>query len=149
MRPLSFTERFVSAFPLPLCERQRYGREVRRGFVFCIGAAIFGTGVWLIATEHSREAACKAATGLLPGVSATCQAIGWDYFAGFVAAAVGLIVVLFTGLMRRHELRYRGHPDKPTEFSLRKIGLRRPGDAVAQDAPRPRTRAPLVNDSGA
>jgi hypothetical protein len=121
---------------------------VRRGFVFCIGAAIFGTGVWLIATEHSREAACKAATGVLPGISSSCQAIGWNYFAGFVAAAVGLIVVLFTGLMKQHELRYRGHPDRPTEFSLREIGLKRPGDPGAPDAPLSRTPAPLVNDPG-
>lgn len=92
---------------------------MRRGVVFGIGAAILGTGVWLIATEHARDAMCKASTGLFQGTSAACQSIGWDYFLGFVAAAVGVIVMLFTGLMKRHEARGHVHGDRVTDYSLR------------------------------
>jgi hypothetical protein len=93
-----------------------------------IGLMILAAGIWLIATEHSREAACKAATGLLPGISTSCQAIGWNYFGGFVAASLGVIVLLFGALMKHHELRYRGHADKPTEFSFRLRGKDTEGD---------------------
>jgi hypothetical protein len=92
---------------------------MRKGIVFLVGLMILAAGIWLIATEHSRQAACKATSGLLSVVSQSCQAIGWDYFGGFVAASLGVIVLLFTALMKHHELRYRGHPEKPTEFSFR------------------------------
>jgi hypothetical protein len=103
--------------------------------MFIVGASILGTGIWLIATEHSREMTCKA-TGLLPGASAPCQAIGWAYFLGFVVAAAGLIVVLFTGLMKRHEHRQYAHPERPTEMALR-MGT----DATERSSPRRRRRA--------
>lgn len=92
---------------------------MRRRFVFALGAVILGTGVWLISHEHARDMACKASTNVLQPASSACQAIAWDYFAGVVVTAIGVIVLLFTVLMRRHELRYRGHRDRPTEISLR------------------------------
>lgn len=98
---------------------------MRRGLVLFIGLAILATGIWMIATEHSRTAACNASFGTLgslPGFSNSCQSVAWVYFGGFVATGLGLLVLLFAGLVKRHELRYRRPADKPTEFSLRDVG---------------------------
>lgn len=92
---------------------------MRRGIVFVLALATVATGVWLIATEHSRTAACNAATGQFPGLSPSCEQIGWMYFAGFVAVGFGLVAVLFTGLMSHHDRRSRARHDAPTELSLR------------------------------
>jgi hypothetical protein len=99
---------------------------MRRGLVFFIGVAILGTGIWLIATDHARDMSCKASTNVLQNISATCQAIGWDYFLGFVAAAAGVIVILFCGLIKRHEPRGHLQGDRPTEYSLRMHSSRPP-----------------------
>jgi hypothetical protein len=92
---------------------------MRRGVVTLAGLAVLAAGVWLVATEHGRAASCHATSGMVFGISNSCQSVGWVYFAGFAAACFGIILVGFSGLMRRHELRIRRHHDRPTEFSLR------------------------------
>jgi hypothetical protein len=79
---------------------------MRRGVVFFFGLASIATGLWFIASEHSRTASCNASGGSLPGASPACQTIGWMYFAGFVIAGLGVMVLIFASLMKRHELRY-------------------------------------------
>jgi hypothetical protein len=91
---------------------------MRRGVTFVVGLCTLATGVWLIAAEHSRTAACNAASGPFSGAAASCQTVGWMYFGGFVVAGIGLMVLLFASLLRRHELPYRRH-DSLTELSLR------------------------------
>ncbi len=95
---------------------------MRRGVVVLVGLAILGTGIWMIATEHTRNSACNSSIGALPGFSNSCQSVAWVYFGGFVATGLGVIVLLFAGLMKRHELRSRHRTDRPTEFSLRDVG---------------------------
>jgi hypothetical protein len=104
--------------------------------VFLLGLAVFGTGIWLLATEHSKTGGCTNAGGTLSGLSSSCQAIGWAYFAGFVVAGVGLVVLLFTRLMRRHERRYHPRPAGPPELSMH----RGTGTAVAPTPPAALTR---------
>jgi hypothetical protein len=92
---------------------------MRRSVVFVIGLAALGTGLWLVASERTQNAACNANSSHLLGVSSSCQNVAWAYFLGFVVAGLGLIVLLFTRLMKRHELRYRGRRSSPTDLSLR------------------------------
>lgn len=97
-----------------------YCHDVRRSVAFVIGLGILATGVWLIATEHSRTAACTALSGPFSSASTSCQTVGWMYFGGFVVAGIGLMVLLFATLLKRHELPYRRHRHEPaTELSLR------------------------------
>jgi hypothetical protein len=92
---------------------------MRRGVAMIIGLCILATGVWLIAAEHSHTAACNAASGPFSGAAASCQTVGWMYFGGFVVAGIGLMVLLFASLLKRHEPPYRLHHDPVTELSIR------------------------------
>lgn len=92
---------------------------MRRGVALIVGLCILATGVWLIAAEHSHTAACNAASGPYSGAAASCQTVGWMYFGGFVVAGVGLMVLLFASLLKRHELPYRHHHEAVTELSIR------------------------------
>jgi len=94
---------------------------MRRGVVFLIGLATLGTGIWLIASENSRNSLCNASSTHLLGISSSCQDVAWTYFAGFVIAGIGLVVLMFTRLMKRHELRYHARRESPTELSLRGV----------------------------
>ena len=75
--------------------------------MFLLGLGFVATGLWFIASEHTRTASCKAPSTVLPGASTACQTVGWMYFAGFAIAGIGVMVLLFSSLMRRHQLRYR------------------------------------------
>jgi hypothetical protein len=92
---------------------------MRRGIAMIVGLCILATGIWLIAEEHSRTATCNAASGPYSGAAASCQTVGWMYFGGFVVAGIGLMVLLFATLLKRHELPYRHHDEPVTELSIR------------------------------
>lgn len=84
-----------------------------------VGLCILATGIWLIAAEHSRTAVCNATSGPFSGAAPSCQTVGWMFFGGFVVAGVGLMVLLFASLLKRHELPYRRQHEAVTELSLR------------------------------
>jgi hypothetical protein len=94
---------------------------MRRGFVFLLGLATLATGIWLIVREHATDAVCNTPQpiGSTLGTPPSCQNVAFVYFAGFVVAGAGVIVLLITWVMRRHELRYRGPSDARTDVTLR------------------------------
>jgi hypothetical protein len=76
----------------------------------------------MIVTEHSRTTTCSAGNDLVSGVSSSCQSAAAMYFAGFVCVGIGVMVIAFSLLMKRHEGRVRRRQHSPTEFEM---GMRR------------------------
>jgi hypothetical protein len=108
---------------------------MRRSLTLLVGLASFGSGLWLIASEPSRTAACTAgATNLVSGASNSCQSAAWIYFAGIVVVGLGIVVTGIALIMKRQEIRYRRHLDVPSDFSL---GLSRSYAPAKPVSPRP------------
>ena len=98
---------------------QNYCHLMRRGIIAVLGLASVGLGVWLIVTEHSRNAACNSRLGFLPGLSSNCQSVSWYYLGGFALVGLGVVTVVLSMMLNRRERRHRRTRTGPTELELR------------------------------
>lgn len=75
-----------------------------RRFVLLVSLAIIGAGLWIIKTEHAKDAACSIHNGhtTSPSFNANCPSIITSYFAGFAIVLIGSLFFLFTiAVMKR------------------------------------------------
>ncbi len=122
---------------------------MRKASVWIAGLAFIGVGIWFIATEHTRTAACDATSGgALPHASNACQTVAWMYFLGFVLAGVGVLLLMSSTFVRRRDRRY-ARTDPRSDVSIRmsapsvgappRLVLRSP-----EDEPTPKVRKSLL-----
>jgi len=79
-----------------------------RKLVMLISLAIIGAGLWIIKTEHAKDAACSVHSGhtTSPSFNASCSSIITAYFAGFAIALAGSLIFIFTiAVMKRRRRR--------------------------------------------
>ena len=75
-------------------------------------------GIYLLVAERSHTVACSASTNLVAGATSACQSAGWVYFLGVALLALGLVMLVFATLVRRHESRYRRPNPLPSDYTL-------------------------------
>jgi len=105
-----------------------YCVHMTRFFTAIIGFGLTGFGIWLIASEQSKNSACNAIQSKVNGtsgigISSSCLNIAWTYFGGFAILAVGVLTVVVTFTMmkklRKSRVRYQEkapgpHAGKPS-----------------------------------
>jgi hypothetical protein len=90
-----------------------------RFFATIVGLGATGFGIWLIASEQPKNAACNVANSSvsqLPGVgsNSSCLNIAWAYFGGFAMLAVGVLtVVVALTMMKRVRKNRGGYQERP------------------------------------
>jgi hypothetical protein len=79
---------------------------MRRGLVALFGLATLGVGIWLIATQGSKNHACDASLGKQSGMGPACSHIVFSYFGGFCLIGMGVVILGISAvLMRRKSMR--------------------------------------------
>jgi|GEM_PF-3513404 len=79
-----------------------------RRFVALVSLAIIVVGVWIIKTQHAKDAACAIRNGrtTTPTYNANCSSVITSYFAGFAIALLGALVFVFAvAVMKRRQRR--------------------------------------------
>ena len=79
-----------------------------RRFVALVSLAIIVVGVWIIKTQHAKDAACAMRNGrtTTPTYNANCSSVITSYFAGFAIALLGVLVFIFAvTVMKRRQRR--------------------------------------------
>jgi phage shock protein PspC (stress-responsive transcriptional regulator) len=74
--------------------------------VSLLGLATLGVGIWLIATQGSKNTACNASLGKQLGMGPVCSRIVFSYFGGFGLIGAGVILLGIAAiLMKRKNMR--------------------------------------------
>jgi uncharacterized membrane protein len=86
-----------------------------RSIVAFLGLVVTGVGIWLIAIEQPKNAACNASHPTVSqltqtGVGTSCLNIVWSYFGGFALVALGILTVTIALAMMRKVRRKSGGP---------------------------------------
>ena len=78
-----------------------------RRFVALVSLAIIVVGVWIIKTQHAKDAACGFRNGrATPTYNANCSSVITSYFTGFAIALLGALVFVFAvAVMKRRQRR--------------------------------------------
>ena len=79
-----------------------------RRFVALVSLAIIVVGVWIIKTQHAKDAACAMLNGrtTTPTYKANCSSIITSYFAGSAIVLLGALVLMFAmATMKRRRRR--------------------------------------------
>jgi phage shock protein PspC (stress-responsive transcriptional regulator) len=85
-----------------------------RIIVFLVGLGATTYGVWIIASDNSRNTACNASHPTVGGLSSSigmgsgCLNIVWVYFLGFALLAFGLLAMVVAMSMMRKLRKRRG-----------------------------------------
>ncbi|MGC1420321.1 MAG: hypothetical protein WA786_09440 [Acidimicrobiales bacterium] len=84
-----------------------------RFFTAIIGFGLTGFGIWLIASEQTKNTACNAAQANVNGasgigMSSSCLNVTWAYFGGFAILAVGVLTIVITFAMMKRLRKNRG-----------------------------------------
>ena len=85
-------------------------------FFEVFGLIAMFTGVYFIASEHSKQSVCNATEGKYIGfgMSPQCQHVVYAYFGGFILLAAGALVVVFGLLATRRAAKYRHTAKNPS-----------------------------------
>jgi hypothetical protein len=76
--------------------------------VALVSLAIIVVGVWIIKTQHAKDAVCAMRNGgtTSPTYNANCSSVITSYFAGFAIALLGFLVFVFAvAVMKRRQRR--------------------------------------------
>jgi hypothetical protein len=86
-----------------------------RFVAFLVGLASTSYGVWIIASDNSRNTACNATASTVGKTSTTlglgasgCLNIVWVYFLGFALLSFGLLLMVVAMTMMRKLQKRRG-----------------------------------------
>jgi hypothetical protein len=86
-----------------------------RSIVAFLGLVATGVGIWLIAIEQPKNAACDASHPTINqltqvGVGTSCLNIVWSYFGGFALVAFGILTLTVALVMMRKLRRKKSGP---------------------------------------
>jgi predicted lipid-binding transport protein (Tim44 family) len=85
-----------------------------RFVAFIVGLAATSYGVWIIASDNSRNTACNATQSNVGKVTTTlglgsgCLNIVWVYFLGFALLSFGVLLMIVAMTMMRKMRKRRG-----------------------------------------